>query len=319
MRSIIVLLFLAVCLEAQAQDPSFTQFYSNPIYLNPALAGSTGCPRIVSNYRNQWPQLTGNYITSAVAYDSYVKSISGGLGIIALHDMQGQATIQTSMIGGVYSYNLKVNRKFSIMVGARAAYFQKFLDWDKLTFGDMIDPRRGFIYQTGDVPRGNGRRGFFDVSAGAVGFGKNYYFGIAAHHLNRPDESMILGTSRLPMRITGHAGAEIKLGQRGRYTNTTSILPNIIYQYQNGFQELNIGTYIKYGDFTVGAWYRNRDAFILLFGVNFEKFKLGYSYDLTVSKLGNGISGGSHEVSLGMNLKCRKIAKNFRKISCPSF
>lgn len=319
MRSIIVLLFLAVCVEAQAQDPSFTQFYSNPIYLNPALAGSTGCPRIVSNYRNQWPQLTGNYITSAVAYDSYVKSISGGLGIIALHDMQGQATIQTSMIGGVYSYNLKVNRKFSIMVGARAAYFQKFLDWDKLTFGDMIDPRRGFIYQTGDVPRGNGRRGFFDVSAGAVGFGKNYYFGIAAHHLNRPDESMILGTSRLPMRITGHAGAEIKLGQRGRYTNTTSILPNIIYQYQNGFQELNIGTYIKYGDFTVGAWYRNRDAFILLFGVNFEKFKLGYSYDLTVSKLGNGISGGSHEVSLGMNLKCRKIAKNFRKISCPSF
>jgi type IX secretion system PorP/SprF family membrane protein len=319
MKSIIVLLFLAVCMEAHAQDPSFTQFYSNPIYLNPALAGSTGCPRIVSNYRNQWPQLTGNYITSAVAYDSYVKSISGGLGIIALHDMQGQATIQTSMIGGVYSYNLKVNRKFSIMVGARAAYFQKFLDWDKLTFGDMIDPRRGFIYQTGDVPRGTGRRGFFDVSAGAVGFGKNYYFGIAAHHLNRPDESMILGTSRLPMRITGHAGAEIKLGQRGRYTNTTSILPNIIYQYQNGFQELNIGTYIKYGDFTVGAWYRNRDAFILLFGVNFEKFKLGYSYDLTVSKLGNGISGGSHEVSLGMNLKCRKKAKNFRKISCPSF
>ncbi|MFM7299652.1 MAG: type IX secretion system membrane protein PorP/SprF [Crocinitomicaceae bacterium] len=319
MKSIIVLLFLAVCMEAQAQDPSFTQFYSNPIYLNPALAGSTGCPRIVSNYRNQWPQLTGNYITSAVAYDSYVKSISGGIGIIALHDMQGQATIQTSMIGGVYSYNLKVNRKFSIMVGARAAYFQKFLDWDKLTFGDMIDPRRGFIYQTGDVPRGTGRRGFFDVSAGALGFGKNYYFGIAAHHLNRPDESMILGTSRLPMRITGHAGAEIKLGQRGRYTNTTSILPNIIYQYQNGFQELNIGTYIKYGEFTVGAWYRNRDAFILLFGVNFEKFKLGYSYDLTVSKLGNGISGGSHEVSLGMNLKCRKKAKNFRKISCPSF
>ena len=319
MKPFAVLLFLFICLEAQAQDPSFTQFYANPVYLNPALAGSTGCPRIVSNYRNQWPQLTGNYITSAVAYDSYVKSVSGGLGIIAMHDMQGQTTIQTSMIGGVYSYNLKVNRKFSIMIGARAAYFQKFLDWDKLTFGDMIDPRRGFIYQTGDVPRGNGRRGFFDVSAGAVGFGKNYYFGIAAHHLNRPDESMILGTSRLPMRITGHAGADIKLGQRGRYTNTTSILPNIIYQYQNGFQELNIGTYIKYGDFTVGAWYRNRDAFILLFGANFDKFKIGYSYDLTVSKLGNGISGGSHEVSLGMNLKCRKKAKNFRKISCPSF
>ena len=312
-------LLCSVSFKLLGQDPTFTQFYSNPVYLNPALAGSHGCPRLALNYRNEWPQLTGNYVTYAAAYDTYAKNVSGGIGVLAMHDQQGQGTIQTSMIGGVYSYNLKVNRKFSIMIGARAAYFQKFLDWDKLTFGDMIDPRRGFIYQTGDVPRGNGRRGFFDVSAGAVGFGKNYYFGIAAHHLNRPDESMILGTSRLPMRITGHAGAEIKLGQRGRYTNTTSILPNIIYQYQNGFQELNIGTYIKYGDFTVGAWYRNRDAFILLFGASFDKFKIGYSYDLTVSKLGNGISGGSHEVSLGMNLKCRKKAKNFRKISCTSF
>ena len=38
-----------------AQDPIFTQFYSNPVYLNPAFTGSNKCPRIVSNYRNQWP------------------------------------------------------------------------------------------------------------------------------------------------------------------------------------------------------------------------------------------------------------------------
>jgi type IX secretion system PorP/SprF family membrane protein len=223
------------------------------------------------------------------------------------------------MIGGVYSYNLKVNRKFSLMFGARAAYFQKFLDWDKLTFGDMIDPRRGFIYQTGDVIRGNGRRGYFDVSAGMVGFTKNFYFGVAAHHLNRPDESMILGESRLPMRITGHMGATIKLGQRGRYSTSTMLMPNIIYQYQNGFQEFNIGTYLKYESFTIGAWYRNRDAFIISLGISTDKFRIGYSYDLTVSKLGNGISGGSHEVSMGINLKCKKKPKNFRKISCPSF
>ena len=96
---------------------------------------------------------------------------------------------------------------------------------------------------------------------------------------------MILGESRLPMRFTGHVGADIPLGNRGKYYSTTSIMPNIIYQYQNGFQELNIGTYVKYGNFTVGAWYRNRDAFILCFGITTDKFKLGYSYDITVSKL----------------------------------
>ena len=310
---------LSMLNTARSQDPTFTQFYSNPVYLNPALAGASGCPRIALNYRNEWPQLTGNYVTYSAAYDTYAKNVSGGIGLIAMHDQQGQGTIQTSMIGGVYSYNLKVNRKFSLMFGARAAYFQKFLDWDKLTFGDMIDPRRGFIYQTGDVIRGNGRRGYFDVSAGMVGFTKNFYFGVAAHHLNRPDESMILGESRLPMRITGHMGATIKLGQRGRYSTSTMLMPNIIYQYQNGFQEFNIGTYLKYESFTIGAWYRNRDAFIISLGISTDKFRIGYSYDLTVSKLGNGISGGSHEVSMGINLKCKKKPKNFRKISCPSF
>lgn len=301
-----------------AQDPTFTQFYSNPVYLNPALAGSSGCPRIALNYRNQWPQLTGNYITYAAAYDTYAKNLSGGVGIMAMHDQQGQGTIQTSMIAGTYSYYLKVNRKFRIMFGGQAAYFQKYLDWSKLTFGDMIDPRRGFIYQTGDVPRGNGSHGFFDVSAGMVGFTKNFYFGVAAHHLNRPDESMILGDSRLPIRVTGHMGANIKLGQRGRYSSSTTLMPNVIYQYQNGFQQFNIGAYLKYEAFTIGAWYRNRDAFIVSLGITTEKFRIGYSYDLTVSQLG-GVTGGSHEISMGINLKCKKQMKDFRRISCPSF
>ncbi len=313
------ILFVAFGWNFLAQDPTFTQFYANPSYLNPALSGSSGCPRIALNYRNEWPQLTGNYITYAAAYDSYFKNISGGVGLVAMHDMQGQGTIQTSMIGASYSYYLKVNRKFRLMFGTQAAYYQKFLDWSKLTFGDMIDPRRGFIYQTGDVPRGNGSRGFFDVSAGLVGFSKNFYFGAAAHHLNQPDESLILGVSKLPIKLTGHMGATIKLGQRGRYSSTTSLSPNVIYQYQNGFQQLNIGAYLKYESFTIGAWYRNKDAFILTLGLTTDKYRIGYSYDLTVSQLGNGVSGGSHEVSLGINLKCKKPVRDFRRLSCPSF
>jgi type IX secretion system PorP/SprF family membrane protein len=318
LKNFILIGLFYVSFHSLAQDPTFTQFYSNPVYLNPALAGSSGCPRIALNYRNQWPQLTGNFVTYAAAYDTYAKNLSGGVGIMAMHDQQGQGTIQTSMIAGTYSYYLKVNRKFRIMFGGQAAYFQKYLDWSKLTFGDMIDPRRGFIYQTGDVPRGNGSHGFFDVSAGMVGFTKNFYFGVAAHHLNRPDESMILGDSKLPIRVTGHMGANIKLGQRGRYSSNTTLMPNVIYQYQNGFQQFNIGAYLKYEAFTIGAWYRNRDAFIVSLGITTEKFRIGYSYDLTVSQLG-GISGGSHEISMGINLKCKKQMKDFRRISCPSF
>lgn len=310
--------FIALFTGVNAQDPTFTQFYANPLYLNPAFAGSHGCPRFALNYRNEWPQLSGNYVTYSASYDQYFKNISGGFGVLATHDQQGQGTINTSMLGLIYSYHLPLGRKWKMMFGARASWYQKFLDWDKLTFGDMIDPRRGFIYSTGDVPRG-GSRGFFDASTGMVIFNKHFFAGAAWHHMNRPNESMIIGESKLPWRFTGHMGAEIKLGSKSKYSNTTSIMPNIIYQYQNGFQELSIGTYIKYGSFNVGAWYRNRDAFILSIGINTGKFKLGYSYDVTVSKLNNGVSGGSHEISMGINLNCKSKPVSFRTISCPSF
>jgi type IX secretion system PorP/SprF family membrane protein len=318
MKKIILLLCCAVAvLESKAQDPIFTQFYANPLYLNPALAGTHGCPRFAMNYRNQWPSLSGNFVTYSASYDQYFKNISGGIGILATHDQQGQNTINHTTLSLIYSYHLKVNRKFSLLFAGQATWNQKFLDWNKLTFGDMIDPRRGFIYQTGDVPRG-GSKGFFDVSAGFVGFTKNFYFGFAAHHLNRPNESMIIGNSPMPMRFTGHAGAEIPLGKQSKYSNQTTISPNVIYRYQQGFMELNLGLYLRYGIFTTGAWFRNRDAFILALGINTGSFKVGYSYDITVSRLTNQ-SGGSHEVSMGINLNCKQKPTTFKTISCPSF
>ncbi|TNE54995.1 MAG: type IX secretion system membrane protein PorP/SprF [Bacteroidetes bacterium] len=305
-------------MDVQAQDPQFTQFYANPLYLNPALAGSHGCSRFSFNHRNEWPNLSGKYVTFSASYDSYFKGISGGLGIIAMHDRQGTGTIKTSSLGLMYSYHLKINRKFTMLFGAKAAWFQKSLNWDKLTFGDMIDPSKGFIYQTQDI-RNDGKRGFFDASAGFVGISKKFFFGAAVHHLNTPDESLIQGEAKLPMRFTGHMGADLIIGNKSKYTTNTSLMPNIIFQYQRGFMELNIGTYLKYGAFTTGIWFRNRDAFILVLGVNTGTVRLGYSYDLTVSKLNNGVSGGSHEISLGFNLKCKDKKVAFKTISCPSF
>jgi type IX secretion system PorP/SprF family membrane protein len=313
--SLIVVGFLGM--SAQAQDLEFTQFYANPIYLNPALAGSNGCPRFAMNYRNQWPSLSGSYVSYAAGYDQYFKNINGGFGVLAVHDVQAQ-TINSSQLGIMYSYHLKLDRNWTMNFGAKANYWVKTLDWDKLTFGDMIDPRRGFIYATGDVPRG-GTRGFFDASAGTVLFNKVFNIGFVAHHLNRPNESMIVGDSRLPMRFTAHTSAYIALGQKSQYANQTAIMPSVIYSYQNGFQQLNVGTYVKYGAFTAGVWFRNRDAFILTLGVRTDKFKIGYSYDVTVSKLNNGVSGGSHEISLGLNLNCKDKPTTFRTISCPSF
>ncbi|MCG8573993.1 MAG: type IX secretion system membrane protein PorP/SprF, partial [Flavobacteriales bacterium] len=64
-RFIVVLMIVAgIPFNGHSQDPEFTQFYANPIYLNPAFAGSHGCPRLNLNHRNQWPSISGAFVTN---------------------------------------------------------------------------------------------------------------------------------------------------------------------------------------------------------------------------------------------------------------
>ncbi|MEZ4756210.1 MAG: type IX secretion system membrane protein PorP/SprF [Flavobacteriales bacterium] len=303
---------------AHAQDPQFTQFYANPLYLNPAFAGTARCPRVVMNYRNQWPALTGTFVTTSASFDQHVDGIMGGLGLIVMHDQAGKGTLNTTTVSGIYSYQQAISRKFSMKVGFQATYFQKSLDWSKLTFGDQIDPRRGFIYQTQDVPRG-GTVGNADFSAGVLGYSDVFFVGFAAHHLTQPNESLIVGESRLPMKITAHGGAAIPLGMNGKYGEArTRISPNILYQQQAAFRQLNIGMYVDHGPITAGVWYRTRDSFIALIGFQTEKFKFGYSYDITTSKLTTA-TAGSHEISMQLQFNCKPKKRRFRVVACPTF
>jgi type IX secretion system PorP/SprF family membrane protein len=313
-----VLIFIAVfsfgCSEHLfAQDPEFTQFYANPLYLNPALAGTARCPRINLNYRNQWPGISGTYVTYSASYDQHVDAIGGGLGLLVTNDKAGQGTLTTTNVAGMYSYQLNVTREFSMKFGFQGTYFQKSIDWSKLTFGDMIDEKRGFVYNTKEVQKLEKKSGI-DISAGVFGYSKRYFFGFAAHHITEPDEGL-LTTSKLPMKLTAHAGALLPIGDKG---NETFISPNILYQKQQDFQQLNLGVYVSKGSIVGGLWYRNQDSFIALIGFQQHFFKVGYSYDVTVSKLTN-TTAGSHEISFSLQFECKPKKKKFRTVSCPSF
>jgi hypothetical protein len=129
------------------------------------------------------------------------------------------------------------------------------------------------------------------------------------------------------MKITGHVGAIIPTGggnkkrRRRRDKNAlpaSSISPNVLYRQQQDFQEIFLGLYVTKGPIVGGLWYRNADAFIALVGLQFQNFRFGYSYDVTVSKLAAN-SAGSHEVSASVLFDCRPPRKKFTPVSCPSF
>lgn len=317
-----LLLYIAIVFTSidtlQAQDPQFTQFYANPLFLNPAFAGSVRCPRVVLNYRNQWPAIPGTYVTYAASYDQFFEGINGGVGFQAWNDVAGEGILNTTNISGIYSYHLEVNRNFSIKAGFQATYAQRTLDWSRLTFGDQIDPRYGFVYNTAEK-FGFDRVSFVDFSAGILGYSDKFFFGFAAHHLTQPQQTFYSGgNSRLPMKLTGHVGAMIPLGRKTKMREPAKISPNILFQQQQDFRQVNLGMYFQKGPFVAGLWYRNRDAFIALVGLQQGLFKFGYSYDITVSPLTNA-TAGSHEVSFAMILECSPKKKRYRTINCPSF
>jgi type IX secretion system PorP/SprF family membrane protein len=306
--------FLFSAEKSIAQDPHFTQFYANPIYLNPAFAGSHRCPRIIFNYRNQWPNISGTFVSTSFSFDMRVEALGGGLGIHFLNDKAGQGTMGITRFSGIYAKQLPITREFSIAVGLQATYGQKKLDWDKLNFGDMIDPKYGFIYNTNEI-KNREIVSYPDFSAGILGFSKRFYAGFAVFHLTEPQEGFIFNESPLPMKYTGHAGAVVPLD--GRY-GESNISPNIIYQQQQDFRELNLGVYISKGPIVGGLWYRNADAVVALVGFQQDMVKMGYSYDITVSKLGI-VTAGSHEISFQLLFKCKGKRPKFRTVSCPSF
>ena len=67
--------------------------------------------------------------------------------------------------------------------------------------------------------------------------------------------------------------------------------------------------------------YQNNDAIALMIGGEFKAFKIGYSYDITISRLATNTTG-SHEVSLIYNWAGKDappLSKQLRQVPCPKF
>jgi len=327
-RLFCVLLTTALLLTSSmvsAQDAHFSQFYANPLYLNPAMAGTNVCPRIATSFRDQWPSVQGEFVSYTISYDQHFDKINGGIGILLFGDRAGQGTFNTYNANFMYSFKLKVTKKFNLRLALSAGYYQTSLDWNKLTFGDMIDPKYGFVYQTSELPPGDLAKGQFDFAGGMLGYFNNFYFGFAAHHIVPMYVGFISETYRLPIKFTAHVGGYFDLVRKSKKElsfGDISISPNIIYQQQMTAHYFNEGFYLNFYPFTVGLWLRhslqNIDAIIFTTGIQHDQFRIGYSYDITANGL-SGQSGGAHEITLQLLLRCPEKSRTIKDLECPHY
>ena len=323
---IILLAFPFFIRVSIAQDPEFSQFYANPLYLNPALAGVSLCPKVNANYRNQWPGIGKAFITYNFSYDQYVNFLHGGVGVLVTADRAGGGNLNTTIISVMYDYKFNLNERLQASAALEVGYYQRRLNWDNLQFDDMIDRFNGFVLPTAEKQPDNLSVGVPDFSGGVfLSYDEMFYGGISVDHLTQPKVGFYAdNATQLYMKYTIHAGASIDLFKNGSSADDRefSISPDVLYQQQFKFHQLNIGLYLTVDPFIGGIWFRhnfeNADAIIPMVGLHYKSLRIAYSYDVTISKL-KSVSGGAHEVSASWQFPCLEKRRHIRAIKCPRF
>jgi type IX secretion system PorP/SprF family membrane protein len=324
------LLLSLFCGLAKAQDPLFSQFYSTPLVLNPAFAGTTYAPRLSATYRNQWPIHDDNgtaYATYAASYEQFVPAFNSGIGILVLTDAAGDGLLKTTSFAANYAYRISVNEDFNIRLGVNAGFKQSSIDWDRLVFLDQLDPITGAVDQSGNPNISNENRPedlsntIFDVGAGMLAYTSKFYGGISLEHLTTPDEGFFKTNSGLidglPLRTSIHAGAEFVVKEGNKLHPTSFVSPNILFAKQGDQGQINAGAYYNHGIVFAGAWYRyaftNSDAVIAVVGMQYDILKIGYSYDFTTGSSLAAKTGGAHEISLVINFDNSESVRSKRR------
>jgi len=333
MRSLKILLFILVSWisSMEAQDMHFTQFYSSPLYLNPAYTGADVCSRVSATYRNQWPGISKTYKSYLLSIDHYVQKYNVGIGLLFGNDVAGTGNLRTTIINPLIAYEATLTKRLVLRAGVQPGISIKSINFNNLIFGDQI--ARGGGVNTLETPTET--KTFFDIGAGALLYSKKYWVGVSFYHLNKPNETL-RGQSEespLPLKYSVHGGYKYTINPDEKEEfKRKSVSGALHYRGQAEFDQFDVGFYYSQYVFNAGLWYRgipglkaykpgysNNDAVSIVIGIRTDRMNFGYSYDYTISKLTN-MSHGAHEISISYQLcKLNKKKKKRLLVPCPKF
>jgi len=197
-------------IRVENQIPSYDSVITNYVQrhtLNPATAGIFNRNNFQANY--QFNIYDFPVTELFVGFDkSFGKNDGWGIGANYRKENYNYK-LKSTHVGINLSKDLKI-KKHTTSFGLGAEYFYTSFIWNNSTFGDMIDPRRGFIYMTNDLPRGG------IVSGLSYHFGithnyKNIRLGVYALDITQPNTSLTKGVSKQPMELNFNIGYALQI------------------------------------------------------------------------------------------------------------
>lgn len=309
--------------EARGQDPNYSQYFSTPLYFNPAMTGINTGLRARFSYRDQWPNLPVDFRSYYFSADIGDRNLpgAGGFGILINSNNLGISLIKNLQVGLALAVRIPINSNLVAQVGLKASIVQKRLNWDDFVFSDQLNEKYGNIYLTQFSAPDINSKVFPDFAAGGVLQFSNIEgnvsgnVGFAVDHLFKPDESFLSTASApIPRKFVGNLDLVLTTGGRsssGMYSSNSEPLrinPGILYQNQGSRSLIEAGLNLLKYNIYLGGWFKGSfdansgSAIALLAGYRYTfaenmSIKFMYSYDLQISGNLQGL-GGAHEISL---------------------
>jgi type IX secretion system PorP/SprF family membrane protein len=318
------LLTLISVIRGFGQDPQFSQFYSNPLYLAPSFAGATGGSRLCANFRDQWVALPATFMTYSFSYDHYFSPFNSGVGVLAYRDVAGTGDLGTFSLGIQYSYNLTIKRTVNVRPGLHFSYRETGLSFNQLKFVDQLMNQNPDAPST-FLPSSLDRARDVDLALSTLVYSKRIWAGTTVDHLLKPDVSLYADKETVPIKVSVYGGVElVRKGRLLKPVDETMTLA-FLFKSQAHYNQLDLGVYWHKNPLVLGLWYRGippfnsdrGDAFVILLGYKTTYFNIGYSYDVTISNLiAHAI--GSHEISVSYKFLMPRRKKR-GSVPCPEF
>lgn len=308
----IALLFCLGVGIANAQDPIFTQYFMVPQTVNPAFTGFMETTSIGVMHRSQWPDAKLKINSDFAFLNTWSEEMNSGFGVSVLSQRESFTNYKLSQANLSYAYRVQISDYWYFHPAIEAGYGSKSYGFQNLLLEDQLNIGTGTIDPTSIDPLAvNNKVNFLDIGAGVLFNNEVCWIGASLRHLNKPNISFTMaGNVPLDMFFSLNAGYQFKFSDlvaNSFLPYNTKLLLTANYMQQAKYNRLDAGVGLIFEQVFFGTNLATNPAgnsvnnqFLTsvnpYFGLKYEHFKVGYSYDINTTGIGR--TGGTHEFSL---------------------
>ena len=279
------LVFIILFGNAQ-QSPLQSHYFFQEHIINPSYTGSRTYDPIYLSYRNQWSDFPGSPETFTLG-GHYAIDLNHGIGGGFFRDNLGGAFSQT---GGQlnYAYHIQIKDKGFFSLGAGAIFNQFSGDYSNLDPNDPV------------VQIGNESKLATDLSLGAHYSSNGLKIGFSVNNLL---ESSISDYGLVPTENRLKRQFNVLGSYRVDFDSSFALEPMFLVRtigITPAQLDATLLAHIKQ-IISLGLTYRTGDALACIAGIEYKKFLLYYSYDMTTSSA-QSYTGQTHEITLGSRI-----------------